>query len=182
MNIIRKYMLPSVFCITGIIFAVVLAAALVQDKKEKALQKRAGELQRSAIAAMRLKPAAADLQQLIAKADSVVPAGYGAMNPETEIFRALDNIKKIFRYSELRVSDIDNANNMVSMPLTIKSYVNDYTFFADNVSKLQALSFPFFSLSNVSLSRSKDDGSVVAEINGRLWFPAKQQAQEGRRK
>lgn len=174
----RKYILPAVFCLFGIIFAVVVGVVLVQSKKEKALQARAVDLQRSAIAAMRLKPALEDMRRSLAKAETVIPAGYSAMHAETEIFRALDNIKKIFSGSELRVSDFETSNSMVSMPVSIKMYVNDYAAFAEKISRLQSLSFPFFNLSNLNLARSKDDGSVIAEVSGKLWFPAKQQAQQ----
>lgn len=174
----RKYILAAIFCILGIIFAVVVGVVLVQSKKEKALQMRAVELQRSAIAAMRLKPALEDMQRSLAKAGSTLPDSYSSKHAETEMFRALDNIKKTFSGSELRVSDFETANNIISMPVSIKVYVNDYAAFAEKISRLQSFAFPFFSLSNLNLTRSRDDGSVLAEVSGKLWFPAKQQAQQ----
>ncbi|MBN2654898.1 MAG: hypothetical protein JXR79_07285 [Nitrospirae bacterium] len=179
MNMLRKYSAPVLFCILGIIFAVILAALLIQDKKAKALEKRASELQRSAISAMRLSPAADDLRKMMAKAESALPSGYDKMNPETEIFRSLDRIKGIFKNSEMKVSDFDYTNNMVAMTVSIKVYITNYPVFADSMFRLQSSEFPFFSILGVNMLSSKDDGAVTADISGRLWFPSKVSSPEG---
>ncbi|MDX9713985.1 MAG: hypothetical protein RBT37_01005 [Dissulfurispiraceae bacterium] len=179
MNIIKKYTAPVLFCILGITFAIVLAVLLIQDKKARALEKRVSDLQRNAISSMRFRRAADDFQKMMLKAVSVIPAGYEKMNPETEVFRTLDTIKSRFKYAEMKVSAFDFSNNMVVMPLSIKVYITDYADFVNNVSMLQSLVFPFFTLSDIKMLKSVDDGSVTADINGRLWFPEKNRMPEG---
>jgi len=60
--------------------------------------------------------------------------------------------------------------------VNIKAPMKDYTAFVNNISYLQSLKFPVFSINSISIAQlqSKEELSPLYEINGAFRLPNRQ--------
>lgn len=158
------------YVISGILFLMALAGVIVSKEYGDSLHNTLNKLQAVKLNIIRMKDAQDDVVKTISEARSVVPSDLGARSPEERIFISLDELKSRMKNAEISVTNMEYKGDEVSLPVTIKAAVvgKDYASFMNNTGYLQSLSFPFFSISNISILQSQDRTAVLYEIKGTL--------------
>lgn len=158
------------YIISGILFLIALTGVVISKKYSDSLYDTLNKLQAVKLNIIRMKDAEDYIIQTISEARSVVPSDLGARSPEECIFISLDELKSRIKNADISVTNMEYKGDEVSLPVTIKATVvgKDYASFVNNLGYLQSLSFPFFSISNISISQSEDKTAVLYEIKGTL--------------
>lgn len=164
----------SYYIISVILFLIVLTGVIISKQYSDSLSNTYKKLQAARSNLISMKDAQVDMEKTIADLKAIVPSDFASRTPEERIFIGLDELKFRMKNAEIVVASMEYKGGEVSLPVTIKSSISgktarkDYTAFINNIGYLQSMSFPFFSISNISMEQSQDRASVSYEIKGAL--------------
>ncbi|GER93733.1 hypothetical protein A45J_1489 [hot springs metagenome] len=164
----------SCFIISGILFLTVLSGAVISKRYANSLHDMHKKLQTVKMNHVLMKEAVIDMEKTMTDLKTIVPSDFGTKMPEDRIFTAIDDLKFRMKDYEINVANIGYNGEEVNMPVTIKSSISrktatkSYAGFVNNIGYLQSMSFPFFSISSISMKQSQDKVSVICEIRGTL--------------
>lgn len=168
------------------VFIVVLLFCLIASKYAGSQDETLSSLAKLRSNLLRISEFTASMKKTIAASNNVIPSHYFIDTPEKSLLVSLDTLKTTMPNAEIAVSGFAVKEGEVSLPITIKGLVGDYSTFINNIGKLQAMKFPFFSIRSlvmkdiaftVSVKKSEKQ-RVVYEIVGELRLPKETQTAE----
>lgn len=162
------------YIISGILFLMVLTGVIISKRYSDSLFDTQKKLLAARSNLISMKDAQVDMGKTIADLKAVVPSDFASMTPEERIFTRLDELKSRLKNAEIIVTNMDYKGDEVSLPVTIKFSISgkaagkNYASFVNDIGYLQSVSFPFFSISSISMVQSQDRASISYEIKGAL--------------
>jgi len=168
------------------VFIVVLLIGLIAGEYARSLDETLNSLVKLRSNLIRISEFTAYMKKTIALSNNVIPSHYFVDTPEKSLLVGLDLLKATMSNAEMIVSGFTTKKDEMSLPVTIRGFVGDYSTFINNIGKLQAMKFPFFSIQNlvmkkttVTASEKKGEKQRVAyEIVGELRLPKEAQTAE----
>ncbi len=179
-TVITDDKLKRLFRLYGIaaaVFMVILAGCVLMKEYTMSYDETASNLEKIRLGLVRTERATRDMEQSIAKMEQVIPAHLLAESPEKQILTGLDSLKGIIENTTINVTDMAKKEGRVTLPVSIKGVITDYSHFVNKVGYLQAMRFPFMVIQGISIRKedlSPDAGGqkkprpVVFEITGEL--------------
>jgi hypothetical protein len=169
------------------VFIIILLLCLIEREYAGSLDETLNSLAKLRSSLIRISNFTADMKKTIAASGSVIPSHYFIDTPEKSLLVSLDTLKTTMPNSEITVSGSITKDGEVSLPVTIKGLVGDYSLFINNIGRLQAMKFPFFSIQSLIMKKAAITASekksekqlVVYEIIGELRLPKEVQTTEG---
>ncbi|OPY79690.1 MAG: hypothetical protein A4E64_00334 [Syntrophorhabdus sp. PtaU1.Bin058] len=160
-------------------FIIILLLCLIAREYSRSLDETLNSLAKLRSSLIRISNFTTDMKKTIAASGSVIPSHYFVDTPEKSLLVSLDTLKSIMPNAEIGVSGFVTKEGEVSLPVTIKGLVGDYSIFINNIGRLQAMMFPFFSIQNLAMKKTAITGFekknekqlVVYEIVGELKLP-----------
>ena len=171
------------YTISGLLFAAVLSGVVIVEKFRGPVYDTAGKLRGVKTDLLRMKGAVADMGSVMRDLKAALPQDFGSRLPEGLVLIRLDDIKRRFKGAEIIAKNFEEKGGEMSLPVSIKAKMDDYTVFVNNVGYLQLLSFPFFQIKNITISQSDEKGppAVLYNIEGIFRMPiANRQTAGGR--
>ncbi len=164
------------YIVSGLIFALSLSAIIISKKYSNSLSNALYELQRCKINLFKMRDAINDMEIIASTMGELIPNDSSAKKPEIQISMKLDELKSRITEAEITVANMEYKEDEISLPVNIKAPMKDYTAFVNNISYLQSLKFPVFSLNSISIAQlqSKEALSPLYEINGAFRLPNRQ--------
>ncbi len=162
------------YLFAALLSALVLSSALFLGSYAAAAATTAERLGGLRIRMAKANGAVQRMNDLLAEAGKGTPRGTLACPPETYISMGLDSVKYCFAKSEMGVGVMEEAGNETRLAVTIKGPISDYGAFLKGLGSLQAMKFPFFTVSSLSITVAKGeaaDGETSYEIQGLLSTP-----------
>lgn len=156
-----------------IVFTIIFSSIILCIKYRDSLSVTVDMLYKGRVNLMRMRDAGGRVDSLLADIKAVIPARALSGTPEELLLAGLDDLKERIRDSDITVENIQQKGDGAALPVRIKSSVRNYTDFINTVGYLESLSFPFFSIENISLARVQDNAqaSIHCEIKGALRMP-----------
>ena len=164
------------YVVSGLIFAFSLSAIIISKKYSNSLSNTLYELQRCKINLFKMRDAINDMEIIASTTGELIPNDSSAKKPEIQISAKLDELKSRITEAEITVANMEYKEDAISLPVNIKAPMKDYTAFVNNISYLQSLKFPVFSINSISIAQlqSKEELSPLYEINGAFRLPNRQ--------
>ena len=161
------------YVISGILCAMAISGALISNKYRESIGRQFENMRRVRENVEKMGSETGRLNESMIRMKSLLPANVLSGAPDQFIFVGLDDIKSRIKGATIAVTDIENRENEVILPVSLSAPMKDYTVFIGQVRYLQNMRFPFFSTSSVSVSHSQDSqsGGVVYKIEGTLRMP-----------
>jgi len=159
---------------------------LIAGKYSRSLDGTLNSLAKLRSSLIRIRDFTADMKKTIAASNSVIPSYYFVDTPEKSLLMSLDTLKTTMPNTEIIVSGFVTKEGEMSLPVTIRGFISDYSTFINNIGRLQSMKFPFFSIQNlvmkktaITASEKKSEKQRVAyEIIGELRLPKETQTTE----
>jgi len=168
------------------VFIIILLLCLIAGKYARSLDGTLNSLAKLRSSLIRIRDFTADMKETIAASNSVIPSYYFVDTPEKSLLMSLDTLKTTMPNTEIIVSGFVTKEGEVSLPVTIRGFISDYSTFINNIGRLQAMKFPFFSIQNLVMKKTaitasekkSEKQSVAYEIIGELRLPKETQTAE----
>jgi hypothetical protein len=161
------------YCVAALVLVLTISGTLILNAYCDFLYDSVNRLLAIKVGYVKMKDATEEIRRSAEKVKAIIPPGVLEESPDRLIVASLDTVKARFRNDEVVIAGIAHKDTEVSLPVTIKGRLNDYSGFVNDIGFLQAMKFPFFSVMNVALKKTEESGteSVVYEITGELRFP-----------
>lgn len=161
------------------VFIIILLLCLIASEYTRSLDETLNSLAKLRNNLIRISDFTADMKKTIVASNNVIPSHYFVDTPEKSLLMSLDTLKTTMPNTEIVVSGFTTKEGEVSLPVTIRGFVGDYSTFINNIGRLQAMKFPFFSIQNlvmkktaITVSEKKSERQrVTYEIIGDLRLP-----------
>lgn len=188
---LKKFVIS--YGLAAVILVVLLVISVVIREYSESFNQTLRELQRFQMNLVKIKGAATDIRGSLQKVNAIIAPDYFSITSEKQLLAGLDLLKTNARDSIVTITEIAYSETEISLPLTIKGYLKDYSDFVNDIGKLQSYKFPFYTIKSISIR--KDDlsrtgqsetkgqsgkGVFVYEITGDLRLPRSSQAVLGR--
>lgn len=154
------------YVIAGVIFFFVLTICIVIHEYSRSLDQTLLELQKFEMNFGKIKEATKDFNQSVHKIKTMVPPDYFLISSEKQLLTGFDVLKTNAGDSAVTISEILYADEEISLPVTIKGHLKNYSDFVNNTGRLQAYKFPFYSIETVSISKDSASPSAPQEAAG----------------
>jgi len=161
------------YTISGLLFAAVLSGVVLVEKFRGPVYDTAGKLRGVKTDLLRMKGAVADMGSVMRDLKAALPQDFGSRLPEGLVLVRLDDIKRRIKGADIIVKNFEQKGEEISLPVSIKAKMDDYTVFVNNVGYLQSLSFPYFQIKNIMILQSggKSPPAVLYNIEGIFRMP-----------
>jgi len=163
----------SRYIIAGIILSVDIIFIIILNRYESSLLDDSSRFDLIRINAVRVKQSIAEMDSAMKKIRKMLPSDYDSRTHRELILLALDDIKINFKGSEITVTNFEEKEGKISLPVNIKIPVNSYTALVKKVGYLQSLRFPNFVFKGLIIEKAsdKDEGVIILRIEGSLKMP-----------
>lgn len=157
------FLAASLYC--SVLFSWAVYLARYASTLEESLK-----VVKSPVNAEQMRKATDEIAISAERVKALIPAGIHDRVGEDFVLAGVDTIKASCRGYDVTVEDFDTKGEEVVLPLRISAKSGNYTEFTNNVGFLQSMSFPFFSIKEISISQAESEKgqSVAFEINGAL--------------
>lgn len=161
------------YVVSGVFCAVVISGALISNKYRESFVHAFENMQKVKENVGKMESETGRINESMIRMKSLLPANVLSGAPDEFIFAGLDDIKSRIKGATIAVTEVENRDNEIILPVSISAPMKDYAVFIGQIRYLQNMRFPFFSTSNVSLSHSQDaeSGGVIYKIEGVLRMP-----------
>lgn len=159
--------------LSGILFLLSVSGAIVIRKYTESLAVTLDRLQEFNIQYIKVRNAIDDMTGSVRMIKEYMPRDRTDQSVQERLLCALDDLKSKAGGAEITIANIEDKEDDVQLPLSIKGPLKDYTRLVNYTGYLQSLKFPFFAVTNVNIWRDGDDvaGNALFEIKGILKFP-----------
>jgi hypothetical protein len=165
------------------VFIIVLLLGLITGEYARSLDETLNSLEKLRSGLFRVSDFTGDMKKTIAASGSVIPSNYFVDAPEKSLLISLDALKATMPNAELIVSGFAAKEGEVNLPVTMKGPIDDYSTFINNIGKLQAMKFPFFSINSLVMKRPTvtapekkgEQQRIAYEMTGELRMPKEMQ-------
>ena len=183
----RLKKLLTYYLYAAFIFIVILLLGLITGEYARSLDETLNSLTKLRNSLIKISDFTGDMKKTIAASGKVIPANYFVDAPEKSLMMSLDTLKATMPNTVLAVSGFAATEGEVNLPVTMKGFVDDFTTFVNNIGKLQAMKFPFFSINGLVMRKTavmtsdkkSEQQRVAYEIAGELRLPKEAQAAGG---
>src|SRR3989304_1087539 len=141
------------YIVSGFILAFSLSAVMISKKYSNSLSSTLYELQRCKINLFKMQDAINDMEIVASTMGELIPSDSSTRTPEIQISIKLDELKSRIFEAEITVANIEYTENAISLPVYIKAPIKDYSDFVNNISYLQSLKYPVFSINSISIAQ-----------------------------
>ncbi len=160
-------------------FIVVLLLGLLTGEYARSLTETLSNLDKLRNSLFRISDFTGDMKKTITASGSVIPPNYFVDVPEKSLLISLDVLKATIPNTELIVSGFTAKEGEVSLPVIIKGFVDDYSTFINNIGRLQAMKFPFFTINSLIMKKAAitapgkkgEQQRIAYEMTGELRMP-----------
>lgn len=159
------------YMIAGLVFVMTASTIVLAIKYRDSLAETVNTLQKARLNLVQVRDTSRAVDSALSGIKAVLPPRLLSIPPEEMLLAGLDDLKARMKGSEISVANIERKNDEISLQVQIRSSMTDYTGFVNSVGYLQSLQFPFFSITNISLTQGPD--KVLCEIKGSLRMPKK---------
>jgi len=161
------------FLIAGTCCAVSFAAALLAKNYDDSLRKTLVERQKQPTPtnALKMQDAINDMAANIDKVKRMVPSETLSSPGEVKIIHTLDQLSDLFVGAEIRPESLEIREEQIMLPVSIRYDSTNFTDAVNRIGRLQSLSFPFFSVKELTITQSSTEKKTAAgayTINGAL--------------
>lgn len=171
------------YTISGLLFAAVLSGVVLVEKFRGPAYDTADKLRGVKTDLLRMKAAVADMDSVMRDLKAALPQDFGSRLPEGLVLIRLDDLKRRFKGAEIIAKNFEEKGGEMSLPVSIKAKMDDYTAFVNNVGYLQSLSFPYFQIKNITILQAGEKGppAVLYNIEGVFRMPLEDRKTEGKK-
>jgi hypothetical protein len=157
--------IASALCCT-----IFFCGGILADKYAASLLTSYDQFQTIKVKKVNMKDAVRDIDLAIAQVRAGMPRDINLESSEADVLLALDILKSRFKSYTVTIDALEKKETGVTLPVTIRGVLADYTKFMDDLGYLKALKFPFFVISTVSIDKLEraQKELVVFEIKGIL--------------
>lgn len=158
--------------IAGIILSIAIILTVVLNRYENSLLDAAGRLDLIKINEVRVKQSIAEIDSAMKRIRAMLPPDYDSRTHRELVLLALDDIKINFKGSEITVTNFEEKDGGISLPVNIKIPVDNYTVLVKRAGYLQSLRFPHFVIKGLTIEKASDkEGVIILRIEGSLKMP-----------
>lgn len=157
--------------ISGTILSMTILLAIVLNKYEKSLLDTIGRFEHIQMNTIKLHQFSADADLIMRRINDMLPADYASRTHREILLLALDDIKMAFSGSSIIVTNFEEKAGELSLPVSIKFPVNDYTLLVNKIGYLQSLKFPYFTVKSLTIEKATDKEAIISTIEGALKMP-----------
>jgi len=162
----------SYHIITGIVLSVAIILAVALNRYENSFLDATGRFDLIRINAVRVKQSIAEMDSAMKKIRAMLPPDYDSRTHRELVLLALDDIKINFKGSEITVTNFEEKDGEISLPVNIKTPVDNYTVLVKRTGYLQSLRFPHFVIKGLTIEKASDkEGVIILKIEGSLKMP-----------
>ncbi len=174
---LKKYIIYHL--IAGIVFSLVLFTTISLKKYGESLLDVASRNLSMKTKIVELERVRTDMESAIKYMasekkymDSLLLSDFSKSSPEKFILMAIDDIKTKMPWADVKIADINETNDEISLPLDITIPVYDYPTLLNNIGYLASLKFPYYTIEKFSIIKSlQPPESVTCNIKGILRIP-----------
>lgn len=162
------------YLISGLALCIVIFGIFLLVKYEKSLSDAVAGQENIRNNMVKMEQAIRDMDSLVKKMNILLPKDYNHRSHQELLLFALDDIKTIFKGSEITVTRFEEQEGELFLPVTIKFYLDDYSMLLRRIGYLQSLKFPHFTIKNVNIGEATDKQTkvIICIIEGLLKMPA----------
>lgn len=162
----------SHYIIAGIILSIAIILMVVLNRYEDSLLDAVGRLDLININAVRIKQSIAEMDSVMKRIRAMLPPDYDSRTHRELLLLALDDIKINFKGSEITVTNFEERDGEISLPVNIKTQIDNYAALVRRVGYLQSPSFPHFVIKGLTIEKASDkEGVIILRIEGSLKIP-----------
>jgi hypothetical protein len=151
---LRKNYVLYVFA--AVLFTVTLSVAVVVQRYCTEMRDTVDKLKTLSGSSVRVKRATLSAQEALVRIKREVPGNYLSSSVENTVYQTVDAIREQARNAEVVVESLQDRDNEVLLPITIKGTLDDYAGFLKLLHLLESLRFPFFSTSELVMTHEAD--------------------------
>jgi hypothetical protein len=155
---------------TGIVLGLVIFSLIISHKYSQHLSVVINDLNSLVINKSELRKQIKEVDAITAYFRKNNIEDFADMNPETVIFRALDNMKIDLKGATVVVSQFNKAGLEKELPVNIEAPMANYSMVIDYIEYLESFSLPDFKISQIAITKG-DDGNTVLKIKGAFAMP-----------
>jgi hypothetical protein len=158
----------------GVFLSIIIFFAILLIKYQNSLLEAIEKSELIRINTLKMKQATKHMDSTIEKINNLLPMNYSSASHRELLLLALDDIKMTIRESEITVTNFEEKDGSIFLPVVIKFPVNDYVVLIRMIGYLQSMNFPSFSIKNILIG-SKAEGQIefiLCTIEGSLQMPA----------
>ncbi len=156
---LKRFVISYVMAVA--VLLMVVAISVVIREYSESFNETLRELQRFQMNLVKIKGATTDIKDSIQTVNTIIAPDYFTITSEKQLLAGLDLLKTNARGSVVTITEIVYGDSEMSLPLTIKGYLKDYSDFVNDIGKLQSYKFPFYTIKSISIK--KDDSSTAGQ-------------------
>jgi hypothetical protein len=167
----RKVKRLLVFYITSALCCtLVFCGGILADKYASSLLTSYDLFQTIKVKKVNMKEAIKNIDVAIAQVRAEMPRNMGQESSEADILLALDILKSRLKSCAISIDTLEKKDDDITLPVTIRGVLSDYHKFMNDLGYIQALRFPFFVISTMSIDKLEREQKeiVIFEIKGAL--------------
>ena len=168
------------YLLTGIFLVIVIVSISLIRKYETNLLQSMNSFEIIKMNSDAMAKATSDKDKIITTIKSRLPADYYSKSNEELLLSAVDDVKANIKGCDIRVGNIEQGGDMLSLSVNIKASFDNYSMLVNKVGYLQEMTLPGFKVENILIERSEEIGDLVCKINGSFIMPAERVEGEGR--
>jgi len=161
------------YMMAGLVFVMVASSIILGIKYRDSLAETVNTLRNARLNLIQVRDTSHAVESSLSGIKAVLPPRVLSRLPEEVLLEGIDDFKEKMKGNEITVpnSNMVRQGDEISLPVQIKLGSGDYTDLVNTIGYLQSLQFPFFGITNISLSKGPD--KVLCEIRGSLHMPKK---------
>lgn len=178
------------YMLTGIALGLIILSVSLLSKHEKNLRETTGKFEIIRTNTSKTKQASDDMARIMSRIDAALPSDYPSRSHRELMLFVLDDIKMNIRGSEITVTDFEEKDGGLTLPVNIKIYFgNNYALLASYIEYLQSLRFPYLAIKDIMLEKTADATPVktsaradviICKITGFLTMPSERRTETRR--
>ncbi|MBF0505611.1 MAG: hypothetical protein HQL09_02145 [Nitrospirae bacterium] len=159
---------------SGLVFTIIMSSVVLCNRYGDSIAATVDVLQKAKLNLMNVRDVGRAVDSALSGVKAALPSNILSGTPEESLFAGLDDLKSRMKDADVTVDNTEQKSDEIRLPVQIRSDMKNYTDFVNTVGYLQSLRFPFFSITNISLTQmqeKKEWASVRYEIKGALRMP-----------
>jgi len=161
--------------IAGITLSIIIVSVTILTKYENSLLDTIRKFELVRISALEMKQTSMDIDSVIKEINNLLPPYYYPKSHRASMLLALDAIKMTIKGADITVTNFDEKEGEITLPVNISIPVDDYAVLVNNIGYLQSLNFPHFAINNIIIAKAGEPvGAIICRIDGLLRMPGKE--------
>jgi hypothetical protein len=157
-----------------VLFLLLLSCAVLSTRYTASLDETLSKFQLVKVNLLKIRNVIGDMKATLTDAAKLISPGVSKESSTTHMYMGLDALRSHVGKAQVTAVAIEDKGNELTMPVTITGPIADYSGFLNIVGRIQSMRFPFFAITNLSMTRNvAGDGgaSFSFEIRGALSTP-----------